>query len=87
MLDGINRVFDRMVRLTDRVLTVEEKESILRGIKECLYNGFTETEAVKYCRNFEEYNPDLEEDVALKRMAAITKAVHERTGQREHKKS
>jgi len=72
MCEAVERVFDRMMRHTDRVFASDEIESIKRGIKRCLDNGFTETEAVRYCRNFEEYNPELSEKTALARMAAIT---------------
>ena len=80
MHEAIERVFDRMMRLTDRTLDAGEIESIKRGIRRCLENEFTETEAVRHCRCFEEYNPDLPEDRALARMAAITREVEERTG-------
>jgi hypothetical protein len=80
MSESVENVFNRMMRLTDRELDAGEIESIKRGIKQCLDNGFTETEAVRHCRCFEEYNPDLAEDVALSRMAAITREVEERTG-------
>ena len=86
MCEAVERVFNRMMRLTDRSFTVGEVDSIKRGIKLCLDNGFTETEAVRHCRNFEEYDPEIPEDRALARMAEVTRQVYERTRKKFGKK-
>jgi len=39
MCEAVERVFDRMMRHTDRVFASDEIESIKRGIKRCLDNG------------------------------------------------
>jgi hypothetical protein len=69
-----------MLRISDRTFTQDELKSIRNGIGRCLDQGFSETEAVQYCRNFEEYNPELPEERALAKMKAVQTAVERRLG-------
>ena len=54
-------------------------DSEFPGLYRCLYmSGFTLAEAKDYIHCFEEVNPDLDEEVALKRMDKIRKQVNAR---------
>lgn len=72
----IDSVFARLSRFNS--IAEEDRESILRVIRLCLENGFTTGETVRYCRCFEEVNPDLDECIALDRMAKIQREVNNR---------
>lgn len=80
-----DRVLVRMLRVTDRTYSADDLASIRRGIDQVLDAGFTEDEAVRYCRNFEEYEPDLPEERALARMRAVQCDVERRLGRKVFK--
>lgn len=50
-----------------------DKESILSCINECYTDGFTETDAVRYTKHLEHYNPEIKEEPALAVMNAISR--------------
>jgi len=59
---------------------------IQKVIKECLLEGFTRIETIRYTRCLEHYNPELEEDIALRRMSKIREVVETRTGRKHAKR-
>lgn len=53
-------------------------DAVNHTIAECFKNGWTIPETVKYCRCLEYITPSLDEDVAIRRMKEIEKAVSDR---------
>lgn len=66
----IENVFTRLARIS--FIEPNDIKSIKQGIADCFFYGFTEANAVKWSRCTEEVNPDLAEDVALRRMKQIS---------------
>ena len=76
-LDYITAVMDRLPSISADDAEITKKYVIAH-----LYNsGFTISEAVAYCECMEEFNPTLDESVALKRMYDIRLQVKERKKQ------
>jgi hypothetical protein len=79
-MNRINSIVTRLLRCTDRTIPPEDIDSIKLGVEQTVKRGFTDDEAFRYARNFEEFNPRLSERVACARMNTIANEVIRRTG-------
>lgn len=64
---------DFVIKVMNRIpeIKMENDPDFISKIKYLYRRGFTVDDAVAYCQCFEEVNPELSEDVALKRMNVL----------------